>query len=208
MYKFNLPNTTIVNRFLPKKIFEEKIKNGKKIFENINRITLIHKLSSKSINTSETKSIKEILIIEIQVKKKVIPKEAVKNISKLINSPILYKIVYEDEFCFAIFSLDFSKQFFSSWNEKKEFNFSDINLEKIYENIIKSFLNLKDIKLNFTELLKKEQEIKTLKEQIQALENKIKKQTVFKKQLELSRILKPLEIKLENELIIIQEEEN
>lgn len=208
MYKFNLPNTTIVNRFLPKKIFEEKIKNGKKIFENINRITLIHKLSSKSINTSETKSIKEILIIEIQVKKKVIPKEAVKNISKLINSPILYKIVYEDEFCFAIFSLDFSKQFFSSWNEKKEFNFSDINLEKIYENIIKSFLNLKDIKLNFTELLKKEQEIKTLKEQIQALENKIKKQTVFKKQLELSRILKPLEIKLENELIIIQKEEN
>ena len=62
MYKFNLPSSTLVNRFLAKKNFEAKVKNGKKIFENINRITLIHKLSSKSINTSETKNIKEILI--------------------------------------------------------------------------------------------------------------------------------------------------
>jgi hypothetical protein len=204
MYKFNLPNSTIVNRFLPKKTFEEKVSNGKKLFKNINKITLSYKLSAQSINTPETKNIKEILIIQIKLNEKEVPKEAIKNICKLIVSPILFEIVYEDEFCFMISAKDENKYFFSSWNEEKEFNFQDTNLEKIYENIVKTFLNIKDKNLPLKELIKKEQEIEELNKKIQALQNKIQKESVFKTQLKLSRLLKPLE----NQLKTIQKDEN
>jgi len=208
MHDFKLPSTTIVNRFLPKKVFEEKIKNAKKIFKSISKITLKHKLCSQSINTPETKNIKEILIIQIKLNEKEVPKEAIKNISKLINTPILYEIVYEEEYCFSIFTLDNSKCFLSPWNEKKEFNFQDINLEKIYENIVKTFLNTKNETLNLNELIKKEKQIQELKKQIQILENKIKKEKVFKRQLELSRSLKPLQEKLQKEQIQIKKDDN
>ncbi|WP_121626987.1 DUF4391 domain-containing protein [Poseidonibacter antarcticus] len=208
MHDFKLPSASIVNRFLPKKVFEEKIKNAKKIFKSIIKITLKHKLCSQSINTPETKNIKEILIIQIKLNEKEVPKEAIKNISKLINRPILYEIVYEEEYCFAIFTLDNSKCFLSPWNEKKEFNFQDINLEKIYENTVKTFLNTKNETLNLNELIKKEKEIQELKKQISTLENKIKKEKVFKRQLELSRSLKPLQTQLQEELKNIQKDEN
>ena len=37
---FNLPNQTIIDKFLAKKIFEEKVTNGKKIFKDVSKITL------------------------------------------------------------------------------------------------------------------------------------------------------------------------
>lgn len=208
MYKFNLPDSTIVNRFLPKKVFEEKVSNGKKLFKNISKITLKHKLSSQSINTPETKNIKEILIIQIKLNEKKLVNEAIKNISKLINAPILFEINFENEFCFVIFAKEENKYLLSSWNEQKEFNFQDTNLEKIYENIIKTFITLKNKELDITELIKKEKQIEDLKKQISILENKIKKEKIFKKQLELSRILKPLETQLLEKLSSTQKEQN
>lgn len=193
---FTLPKSTVVDTFLPKKVFEAKTANGKKVFKDVARITLKHKLSPNTINIDKTSKVPEILIFEILLSKKEIPKNAIKSIDELISLPILYKFVHEEHFCFGISLLEERRYFYSSWDEVKEFSFSDMNLEKVYQNIVKSFLHVNTVH-DFKESLELDKRVQKLSKEIQALENKIKNETQFKKQLELSRILKPLQNELQ-----------
>ncbi|MAD42757.1 MAG: hypothetical protein CL623_10265 [Arcobacter sp.] len=201
----NLPSSTQANRFLAKKSFETKIVNGKRIFENIEKITLKYKLSPSTINIEKTKNIAEILIFEIvlkekQEKEKALPIIAIKNINELVKAPILFKFIYEDRFCFSILYKEQNQYFFSSWNEEIEFEFSQSNLQKVYENIIQTFFKTaaKNIKNDFQKAYKLENKIESLQKDIKALENKISKEKQFKKKLEYSQKLKPKENELEN----------
>lgn len=201
----NLPSSTQANRFLAKKSFETKIVNGKRIFENIEKITLKYKLSPSTVNIEKTKNITEILIFEIvlkekQEKEKALPIIAIKNINELVKAPILYKFIYKDSFCFSILYKEQNQYFFSSWNEEIEFEFSQINLEKVYENIIQTFFKTaaKNIKNDFKKAYKLENKIESLQKEIKALENKISKEKMFKRKLEYSQKLKPKENELEN----------
>ena len=62
---FNLPKSCLANIFLPKKNFEEKVTNGKKVFKDISKITLKYKLAPNTINIEASENIKEILIFEL-----------------------------------------------------------------------------------------------------------------------------------------------
>ena len=206
---FNLPSSCFANRFLPKKSFETKITNGKRVFENISKITLKYKLSPTTINIEKTEKIVEILIFEIVLKEKALPKIAIKNIDELVNSPILYKFIYEDSFCFGVCYKEKNQYFFSQWDEEKEFDFSQTNLKKVYENIIQTFFKTaaRNIKNDFIKAYELENKIQTLQKEIQALENKISKEKQFKKKLEHSTLLKPKENQLQTILKEIQIDE-
>jgi hypothetical protein len=200
-----LPASTYANRFLPKKSFETKIVNGKKIFENIEKITLKYKLAPSTINIEKTEKISEILIFEIVLKEKLkkekaLPQIAIKNINQLVKAPILFKFLYQDSFCYAIYYKEQNQYFFSTWNEKKEFEFSQSNLQKVYENIIQSFFKTpaKNIKNDFIKAYNLENKIENLNKDIQALENKILKEKQFKKKLAHSKLLTPKINQLEN----------
>ena len=197
---FNLPSSTYANRFLAKKSFETKITNGKKIFENIERITLKYKLAPSTINIEKTEKILEILIFEIVLKEKALPQIAIKNINQLVKAPILFKFLYQDSFSYAIYYKEQNQYFFSSWNEEKEFEFSQSNLQKVYENIIQTFFKTpaKNIKNDFKKAYNLENKIENLNKNIQALENKISKEKMFKKKLEHSTLLKPKQNQFEN----------
>ena len=202
---FNLPSSTQANRFLAKKSFETKIVNGKRIFKDIEKITLKYKLSPSTINIEKTKNIAEILIFEIVLKEKLekekaLPIIAMKNINELVKAPILYKFIYEDSFCFSILYKEQNQYFFSSWNEEIEFELSQLNLQKVYENIIQTFFKTaaKNIKNDFKKAYKLENKIESLQKDIKALENKISKEKQFKKKLEYSQKLKPKQNELEN----------
>ncbi|MBU1659197.1 DUF4391 domain-containing protein [bacterium] len=194
---FALPKSTLADKFLPKKVFEAKTPKGKKVFKTVVKITLTHKLSPHTINIEKTVKVPEILLFEIVLHEKKIPKNAIKAIDAIISLPILYKFVHEEHFCFGISLLEEKRYFYSEWDEVKEFSFSDTTLEKVYQNIVKSFLHVSTTK-DFKESLALEQKVQTLGKEIQALENKIKNEKQFKKQLELSRILKPLEQEFQN----------
>lgn len=201
----NLPNQTLIDKFLPKKTFEEKVTNGKKIFKNISKITLKCKLSANTINIEKTQNISEILIFEIVLNEKNIPKDAIKKIDELVVFPKLFVFKYKEDFCYGIFYKEEKKYFFSNWNEKKEFDFVALNLEKVYENIIKTFFKTqnKNANIDFKKSFELENKIENLKKEIEVLENKIKKEKQFKNQLELSKKLTPLKTQLET---ILKEE--
>jgi hypothetical protein len=130
----NLPNQAFIDKFLPKKSFEEKVVNGKKVFKDISKITLKYKLAPNTINIEASENIKEILIFELILNEKNIPKDAIKKIDELVVFPKLYVFKYKDDFCYGIFYKEEKKYFFSNWSETKEFNFNNTNLEKVYEN--------------------------------------------------------------------------
>ena len=196
---FNLPNQAFIDKFLPKKTFEEKVINGKKVFKDISKITLKYKLSPNTINIEKTQNIAEILIFEIILNEKNIPKNAIKTIDELVIFPKLYVFKYKDEFCYGIFYKEEKKYFFSNWNETKEFNFNHTNLEKVYENLIKIFFKSEasTIQNDFKKSFQIENKIQNLKKEIEVLENKIKKEKQFKNKLLLSGQLTPLKTKLQ-----------
>lgn len=196
----NLPDSCKVDKFIPKQTFIKKITNGKALFANIEKITWRYKLSPTTINIPSTKTVEEIHIFDLILKTSEIPRKALLEINKLIPYPILFNFKHADSVCHGISLQDEQKQYLSSWDEEISFDFNDTNLEKVYQNIVKKFLKHVDISSHsdFKQTLALEHKIITLKKEILSLENKIKKEKQFNKQLELSRILKPKQQELQN----------
>ncbi len=190
-----------VDKFIPKnKFYENKALNSKikkEFIDLIQKIIWKYKISKDTINTKSTKEVEEIQIFEIYLKKKEIPKNALKIIDKSIPYKILYHFIFEDNYLFAISVKNDNSELkfnFSDWNEKKEFNFQGINLENIYQNIVLQFIDkkIKEGEQNFSEIIKKDEEKKRLEREIKILENKIRKEKQFNKKVELNRKLENL----------------
>jgi len=202
MRSLNLTNSAFVNRFLSKQTFIKKISNGKAIFSDIEKITWAYKLSASTINIEGTKKVEEIHIFNMTLKSKNIPIKALKEINKLIPYPILFIFEYNKEYCYGISLLDEKKYYFSNWNEEKEFNFVDTNLQKVYQNIVKLFLtniNLDTKKdIGFKELIEIDKQIAEISKSIEVLKGKIAREKQFNKKTELNKQLKILKKELEN----------
>jgi hypothetical protein len=189
--EFNLPNSALVNRFIPKnKFFEKAIVNTKlknEFTDKIKRITWKYKLAEKSIGIPATKSVEEIQVFEIELKQKSIPQNVLKLINKTIPYPILYIFTYGEEFLYGI-ALKQDKGFeyyFSEWNEPIDFDFSGHNMEKVYQNTIKHFIKKTDTGgKDFQQIVATDKEIKQLEKEINTLKKKIKKEKQFNKKVE------------------------
>lgn len=201
MKKFNLPKSTVVDKFLPKQIFIKKISNGKVIFTNIEKITWGYKLSPNTINIEATSKVEEIHIFNMILKSKEIPTKALNEIKKLIPYPIIFVFTYKEDFAYGISLIDEKKYYFSKWNEEKEFNFNDTNLEKVYQNIVKQFLTNIDIDttkdINFKQSIEIDNKITKLNKQIEVLKGKINREKQFNKKTELNKEVKKLKKELQ-----------
>lgn len=185
---FNLPKNCYVNKFLPKKIFYEKVgvsSGVKDEFVNlVDRITWLYKLSPDTVGITRTENIEEIQIFQIDVKEKRIPLSVIKIITKGVQYRILFFIKYNDEYCYAIKVED--NIYLSEWNEKIIFEFNAINLEKVYENIVKKIIKEEDNPKQFIEIIDDRNAIIELEKKIKQLKQKIKSEKQFNKKIELN----------------------
>lgn len=195
-----LPKECIVNKFIPKKIFYERvnISNALKqeFIEKVEKITWKYKISEDTINVSKTNEVEEIEIFEIMLKEKYDIKNIIKVITKEIPYPILFLIKYNNDFQYAI-KYDESI-YFSEWNDNIKFDFTDFDLEKVYENIVKLIAKLNDKQHNLKDELIKKQEIIKIQNEIIKLENQIKKEQQFNKKVEINKKILELKTKLED----------
>lgn len=176
-----LPRACVVDKFIPKKTFYEKVNISNSIkeefVEKLSKIYWKYKISEDTINISKTDEIEEIEIFELELKEKYNSKNLIMIITKNIPYPILFHIKYEDEFQYAIRYNE--EVFFSEWNKELNFKFIALNIGLIYENIVKSITSIDD---NVTELnmeIQKQNEISRLKNEIKKLENKIRNEKQF-----------------------------
>lgn len=184
-----LPKECIVDKFIPKKIFYEKVSlssNLKQEFvDKIDKIYWKYKISEDTLNISKTENVEEIEIFELTLKEKVNCQNIIKVITKNIPYIILFEICYKDEVQYAIKHND--DIYFTNWNEKIDFYFNGIDLNAVYENIIRSVTNISEQSNNIDEELEKGKKLKEVQKEIERLENKMKAEKQFNKKVELNK---------------------
>ncbi|PJC55884.1 DUF4391 domain-containing protein [Candidatus Kaiserbacteria bacterium CG_4_9_14_0_2_um_filter_41_32] len=192
---FTLPTQAYVHRFIPKNKFSEKIaistKLKKEFTDQIQKITWEYKLAEDTIGIKGTDKVEEIQIFEIQLKEKLIPKNVLKVIDRVIPYPILYIFRYEKHIAYGITLKEDSNQryYFSEWDEDKQFNFSGTNLERVYQGIITTFIDITSEGKNFDTIVATDKQIEALKKEISILKNKVKNEKQFNKKVELNKTL-------------------
>lgn len=195
---FNLSKECYVNKFLPKKIFYEKIgvsSSTKEEFVNlVDRITWLYKLSPDTIGITKTENIEEIQIFQIDVKEKRIPLSVIKTITKGVQYRILFFIKYNNEFCYSIKVDDI---FNTEWNDEIIFDFNAINLEIVYENIVKSIIKENSNSKKFEIIIEERNNKFDLEKRINQLKQKIKSEKQFNRKTELNMKLNKLLSELE-----------
>ena len=176
-----LPDSCVVNKFIPKKTFYEKVNISNTIkeefVEKLSKIYWRYKLSEDTINISKTDNVEEIEIFELELKEKYNSKNLIKIITKDIPYRILFYITYNNEFQYAIRYED--EIFFTDWNIDEQFEFSAFNLEILYENIVRTITSIDVSKDNLDAEIKKQNEIYKLEEEIRRLESKIRNEKQF-----------------------------
>ena len=184
---FELPKNCYVNKFLPKKVFYEKVGVSSGIkdeFVNlVDRITWLYKLSPETIGIPKTDSIEEIQIFQIDVKEKKVPMSVIKTITKGVQYKILFLIKYNDDFCYSI---KVDEIFTTEWNDNISFEFNAINLEIVYESIVKLIIKEENNTKRFEEIIEDKNNKNDLLKRINQLKQKIKNEKQFNRKIELN----------------------
>lgn len=199
----NLPKKCYVNKFLPKKIFYEKVgvsSNVKDEFVNlIERITWLYKLSPDTIGIPKSDTIEELQIFQIEVKEKKIPLSVIKTIAKGVKYKILFIIKCNNDYCYTIKVDDF---YSTEWNDNVDFEFNALNLEIVYENIVKVIIKEENNNKQFREIIEDKNNKNELEKKINQLKQKIKNEKQFNRKValnsELNKFLNEMEV-LSNE---------
>ena len=193
-----LPKKCEVNKFLPKKIFYEKIgiSSGiKNDFTNlVEKITWLYKLSHDTIGISKTEEVEEIQIFQIDIKDRKIPVNIIKFITKVIPYKILFIVKYKKDYCYVV---KVDNVYYSEWNDNIKFEFNAINLEVLYENIVKSIIKENSILEDFNKIIENENRKIELNRQINIYKNKIHNEKQFNRKVELNIELNKLEKEME-----------
>ncbi len=196
---FELPKECYVNKFIPKKVFYEKVgvsSGVKDEFVNlVDRITWLYKLSPDTIGITKTEKIEEIQIFQIDVREKRIPLSVIKTITKGVQYKILFFIKNNEEYCYSI-KVDDSV-YSTEWNDDIKFDFNAINLEVVYENIVKSLIKEKNNNKQFDEIIFIKNNRMSLEKKINLLKQKIKSEKQFNRKtelnIELNKLIKEME---------------
>lgn len=195
--EFKLPDKALVNKFIAKNKFYERVQISTKLqnefIKKIQRITWKYKLAEETIGISKTENVTEIQIFEIELKEKEIPKNVLKIIDKTIPYQILYVFIYEENLSFGITLKKDNvtrNYYFSDWNEELDFDFTGIDLYKIYQNLIKAFISLENKEeRDFNSIVEIDKRIKILQNEIDSLQNKIKRERQFNRKVDQNKML-------------------
>ena len=206
MMKFKLPKSAYVGKFIAKTRFYNRVALGTKLqnefIRKIQKITWKYKLAEETIAISKTEDVTEIQVFEIELKEQLIPKNILKVIDKTIPYQILYIFTYKDNFAYGITLKGKNiaqNYYFSEWNEEIDFDFNGIDLEKVYQKLIKSFIkNESKSDAKFEEIVKADNDIKRLEKEILSLSVKMRREKQFNRKVGINKVLLIKEKELKN----------
>lgn len=211
MNYFVLPETTKVQRIIPKNTFESYTNSQqKKLFsEKITRITWLQKISKETINLSSNE-INEIQIFRIELK----IKEEIGAILEIIDKAIPYHIIFIVEYGDDIYlstskkhsspinennsviDWTFKSAWFSVTDQKYRLNLKQ-NIDAVFKDICLQILDRNDL-VNQTihSIIDAQQQIEALQREISKLKSSIMKAKQFNRKVELNLMLKMKESEL------------
>ena len=194
-----LPQNCLVDRFIPKKTFYERVNIStilkKEFIDNLEKIIWKYKISQDNLNITKTDKIEEIEILELFLKEKCDVKNIIKVITIEIPYPILFKINYKNEYMYAIkYESDIIQ---TEWNENKEISINGLDLNAVYENLVKQIAGIDNNSIDVKKELEKIKEIELLEKEINKLKSNIEKEKQFNRKVELNKKVRKLEKEME-----------
>lgn len=201
-----LPKSTEIRKPLFKKDFYQKFKlnsNTKNKFdEDVSTMNLLNYISPDTTNIFEGENIKSFYLLYVNLKKKDYSDTTITLLLKLIPQNLIVVLGYKNEVKLAVY---YTKVIEGNWKDEKnsEIILNGVNLDIVWENIIKQIYNLNLESKKSLEIQIQEKELKlSLNKQIDTLEKKARKEIQPRKKFdivkEVNSLKKQLE-KLENE---------
>ena len=175
---FGFPSSTEIKKQLPKRAIYAKFDmsaSQRECFDaDISRIDISEMVSSKTVPAlSEGKEVKEIYLLNIQLKRKGYDAKNIAMLSKLILQKMVFALEYEEEVQFAIYH---TKLITAAWIpvEEARLPLSGLNLDSVWDNIVKLIGHIEVQEGNtLTEQIKADEEHAKLIAQIKMLERKM-----------------------------------
>lgn len=214
---FVLPESTKFERRIPKQKFYAHLSITpalKRVFtEQIDTIIWRNKLSAQTLNVARGERLEELEVFLIRLRQRSLDNSVLKLIDREVPYHILFLLEFEREFQARIgykesgggraaFKVDAYYQ--TDWLpwDKLPLSLSGLNLDAVYENFVRQVAGDKlsagvaaeDIK----EAVERDRQRQSLLKQIAALENKVRREKQFNKQVELNAELRKLKQELED----------
>ena len=201
---FNLPKSTELNRFIPKKAIYDKFKPTtaeRKLFDDqINKITIVGEISNKTVNISQGEKVNAIYILLITMKTKECDKKNIALLSKLIDQKMLFALKYENEVQFATYRADRVLISEVKLFDSVELKLNGIDVDSIWDNLIATIMGISLTKGKVLDETIVENEEKTkLMKQIAVLEKKAMNERQPRRKWELADKLNKLKKQLKGE---------
>ena len=194
-----LPKNCEVDSFIPKKTFYERVNISttlkQEFINKLEKIIWKYKISQDNLNIAKTDEVEEIEIFELVLKEKCDVKNIIKVITKEIPYPILFKINYKNEYMYAIkYESDIIQ---TEWNENIEISINGLDLNAVYENLVKQIAGIDNNSIDVKKELEKIKEIELLEKEINKLKSNIEKEKQFNRKVELNKKVRKLEKEME-----------
>ena len=186
---FNLPANTEVNKPLPKKAifakFGLKAAQRDHFDEDISRLVVSHKISSRSVPALATVNIQEIYVVSVLLKRRDYDHRNIELLTKLIPQKMVIALLHDEQVQFAIFH---ERLFFAPWQPADEASLplTGLSLDDVWQSFVTTIgdIDIKDGN-TLTEQITLDEQQEKLRKQIAALENKMRKEKQPRKKLEL-----------------------
>ena len=195
-----LPKTTEMSKQLPKNAIYAKFQMNtaakEKIDADISRITIVNEIAPNKVNIPAGDEVKSLFVLLVSLKRKEFEEKTIATLSKLIPQNILFVLECGNESKLAIYH---SKLMQTDWKptEEQRIELQGLNLDKVWENIIKSLeLGVWNEELSLDENLALHQKQDKLKKEIDKLEKQARAEKQPKKKFELAGKVKKLKEEL------------
>ena len=202
------PAKTSFNKIMPKskflKMTDLSTQARKEFEENVDRLILANILRKDTINIEAGETVSEIDVLEILLKQKQLSDKVIREIDSNIPKSIIFYLRYDDKAQLAISFKERGKENFkvvkiyrTEWLNHKELKLEirGLNLDSVFCGFIEQIADGKielNEETNIKEAVEKSVDREKLEKQILQLENKLKKEKQFNKQLEIKNQLKEL----------------
>lgn len=197
----NLPRSTELNKFLPKKAIYDKFNMNTQEKDNfdldVKKLVIANEISPVTMNVTIGENVEAIFVINVQLKKETYNEKNIALISKLINQKIIFVLEYSGKARLAVF---YQKLLQTKWEHTADnkVDLKGLNLNQIWENII---IQISGIELQANKTIDEQiklNETKTkLKLQIELVERQARTERQPKKKIELVERLNKLKSEME-----------
>ncbi len=198
-----LPKATEMSKQLPKKAIYTKFQMNTsakdKIDADISRITIVNEIAPNKVNIPAGDEVKSFFVLLVTLKRKDFDEKIIATLSKLIPQNILFVLEYNGKSKLAVYRL---KVMQTDWKptEEQRVELQGLNLDKVWENIIKSLeLGVWNEELSVDENIELHEKQAKLQKEIARLEKQARAEKQPKKKFELVQKIKELKDRCYNE---------